>query len=88
MLIILFLWGLFMQFLWERIDVGIHVFFGNPIYQSFFWVLMTFYLKNTKCRRWGLNPRPFGTEPKSAALDHSATSTFLHFYISKFFEYP
>ena len=29
-----------------------------------------------KCRRWGLNPRPFGIEPKSTALDHSATSTF------------
>jgi len=25
-----------------------------------------------------LNPRPFGIEPKSTALDHSATSTFLN----------
>ena len=32
---------------------------------------------NKKC--WGrdLNPRPFGIEPESTALDHSATSTFL-----------
>ena len=30
-----------------------------------------------KCRRRDLNPRPFGIEPESTALDHSATSTLL-----------
>lgn len=24
------------------------------------------------CQEWDLNPRPFGPEPKSGALDHSA----------------
>ena len=27
------------------------------------------------CRQWDLNPRPFGLEPKSSALDRSAIST-------------
>ena len=35
-----------------------------------------------KCRRWGLNPRPFGIEPKSTALDHSATSTSYYLYLN------
>ena len=30
-----------------------------------------------KCRGRDLNPRPFGLEPESSALDHSATSTCL-----------
>jgi hypothetical protein len=38
---------------------------------------------NKKCRRWGLNPRPFGIEPKSTALDHSATSASLSITINR-----
>ena len=42
-------------------------------------LLGKFNKKNLYCQLRDSNPRPFGTAPKAAALDHSAKLTYLYF---------
>jgi hypothetical protein len=43
--------------------------------------------KEKKWQLWDLNPRPFGPEPKSGALDHSAKLSLLYIFMCLFNNY-
>ncbi|GKA85991.1 hypothetical protein Tco_0807645, partial [Tanacetum coccineum] len=59
---------------WISGEISSRILAGQPDFRRDEAILeraLTFFGLKGNCQLWDLNPRPFGTEPKSGALDHS-----------------